>query len=232
MLRECENVYFSKCDCHAFVFLLLFIHCPFRYTSFRAWIFINAYLFHVGSLYLWSFIYVIIVPLSIWVAVKTSTIFMSLSAVCAIIERINPSWVCVVLFDRSYEEKVPAFNFLWFILAWSASVPLQDKGLCSCMFICINSNDMGSFLASYSSHLRGLLQPFGGIIVIADAPNPQKHGRERGLLQRGRGRLLNSFIVLSYLSPKDFHRHCHYGLWWAKTLKLYRKWKIKHNMRF
>lgn len=65
MLRECENVYFSKCDCHAFVFLLLFIHCPFRYTSFRAWIFINSYLFHVGSLYLWSFIYVIIVPLSI-----------------------------------------------------------------------------------------------------------------------------------------------------------------------
>lgn len=75
------------------------------------------------------YIYVIIVPLSIWVAVKTSTIFMPLSAVCAIIERINPTWVCVVLFDRIY---------------LNTSIPPQDKGLYSCTFICINSNYMFS----------------------------------------------------------------------------------------
>lgn len=66
-------------------------------------------------------------------------------AVCAIIERINPTWVCVLLFDRIYGEKIPAFHFLWFIPAWSTTVPPQDKALCTCMFICINRNDMFFF---------------------------------------------------------------------------------------
>lgn len=84
---------FQKCDCHC-LRPPLALH-PFSFfviNLFVRWIFINAFfLFRVGSLYLWSFIYVIILPLSIRVAVKTSTIFMPLSAVCAIIERINPT---------------------------------------------------------------------------------------------------------------------------------------------
>lgn len=46
----------SFCSSYTFVFLN---------TLFHAWIVINALLFHVGSLYLWSFRYVFIVSLSI-----------------------------------------------------------------------------------------------------------------------------------------------------------------------
>lgn len=82
--RECEIVYVSKCDCRAFVLLMLFIHFHFFDTSFLS---PCAHFYKcccsVGSLYLWSFLYVIIVLLSIWAAAKTVHHFYDLvSCVC------------------------------------------------------------------------------------------------------------------------------------------------------
>lgn len=111
--------------------------------------------------------------------------------VCAIIELINPTWACVVLFAEFMKQKSQPFIFCGLFQLEVHQFLHKTKDFVAVRLFALTVM-MCFFLASYSSHLRGFIQPFGGFISIADAPNPQKHARERGQLERGRGRL--SFI--------------------------------------